>query len=225
MEGLKGQDVVAIQRQKKRTEDPKEFKDSGVFILSFNTTQIPQYIYAGYRRLKVSSYIPNPLRCLKCLQYGHLVKDCVNDELCAKCAGKRHDGVPCVLGITCINCIRANRPATEVSHSATSRDCPIFLEEFEIQRIKTTERVSMVEARKRFKVRPRPISLTGTFADAVQKKPCGCACSCNKSTTTRNLTTPRNTYNPGPSGLKPTPLSSTFSQPIKEQNTKQHTNQ
>ena len=85
LDGLKEQRVVSVYRQKQRGNQG-ELEDSGVFILTFDTTILPSFVYAGYARIKVTPYIPNPMRCGTCLQYGHTKKHCKsNQRICAKC--------------------------------------------------------------------------------------------------------------------------------------------
>lgn len=49
LEGLKGQRVVDVYRQTKRKKGvTNQYEDSEVYILSFDDTILPQYVYAGY---------------------------------------------------------------------------------------------------------------------------------------------------------------------------------
>jgi len=40
-------------------------------VLTFASPQPPKHITAGYLRVPVEPYIPNPLRCFNCQKYGH----------------------------------------------------------------------------------------------------------------------------------------------------------
>lgn len=52
-------------------------RQTNTFILTFNWTEPPKYIMVGsYELIKVDIYIPNPLRCFKCQQFGHGQRNC-----------------------------------------------------------------------------------------------------------------------------------------------------
>lgn len=178
LEGLREQNVVEIYRQKKKNEKG-ELQDSGVFILTFNSTTLPNFIYAGYARIKVNTYIPNPMRCVICLEYGHTSKNCkTKQRICASCGENSHDG-GCSKPQQCINCIRA-KTTTDVNHSALSRSCPVFKKEFEIQKIRTINNVSLKEAQKMYLA--HPTQLSRTYAETARPKSCKCKCTCGNLT-------------------------------------------
>jgi len=54
-------------------------------ILTFASPQLPKHITAGYMRVPVDPYIPNPLRCFNCQKYGHSSRACKNPAACMKC--------------------------------------------------------------------------------------------------------------------------------------------
>ncbi|XP_055924733.1 uncharacterized protein LOC129956811 [Argiope bruennichi] len=45
-------------------------------ILTFTSSKLPDHIKAGYMRLAVRPYVPNPLRCFKCQRFGHSKSSC-----------------------------------------------------------------------------------------------------------------------------------------------------
>lgn len=119
-------------------------KPNGLFILTFNSTSIPQYIKIGYTAIEVRTYIPNPLRCMICQAFGHSKNNCTTGNvLCGICS----EELPHEICETkkCLNCKGA--------HESFSRKCPVYIEEAEIMRIKTIEKVSFSEARRRVKVK------------------------------------------------------------------------
>ena len=128
-------------------------------ILTFNSSVLPKEIKAGYLNVKVDQYIPNPLRCFQCFRFGHPKERCKRTAICAKCGSEDHtDDRQCTKEAKCVNC--------SGDHSAFSKDCPKWLEEKAIQKLKTTENISFSEARQRITPTPKP----GTsFASAVKK--------------------------------------------------------
>ena len=73
----------------------------------------------GLYNVKVSPYVPNPIRCFKCSEEDHEGFDCNNHPKCSNC------GQP---------------------HMASSKDCQYFLKEKEIQKVKSEKNISYHKA-------------------------------------------------------------------------------
>ena len=122
-------------------------RDSGViktntYLITFSCASLPREIKAGYCNIRVEVFIPNPLRCYKCQRYGHGVSRCTNGHICHRCGSDEHEGFDCQEAPHCHNC--------KGSHMASSKECPIWIREAEICKIKTTKNISFPEARKLF---------------------------------------------------------------------------
>ena len=63
-------------------------RPTNTFILIFNTPTAPPHINIGYLRVKVDTYVPNPLRCFNCQKFGHGNKFCRSETVCCRCSGK-----------------------------------------------------------------------------------------------------------------------------------------
>lgn len=144
-EELKPQNVGKVEKiMKKNTEGNLE--ETGLIILTFNSTSLPSEVAIGYERVRIRTYIPLPLRCKTCLRYGHIAKVCQNVKLCPYCSQEFHLGESeelCTLNKNCINCKEEN---LDFNHSSIDKKCPIFLKEKEIQAIITQEKVSKKKA-------------------------------------------------------------------------------
>lgn len=141
-EELKDQGVCDVYIMNKMYNNIR--RPNGLYILTFNTTSTPQYIKIGYSAIEVRTYIPNPLRCMNCQLFGHSKNNCTSDKaLCGICSDELPHNV-CEIK-KCLNC--------KGEHESFSRKCPVYMEEAEIMRIKTLERISFSEARRRVKVR------------------------------------------------------------------------
>lgn len=157
VEGLADQGVCDARKIYFNREGKKI--PSSTVILTFERSILPKNIMAGYLNLKVDVFIPNPLRCFKCFRYGHPVDKCKRQAICAKCSKEDHtNDRECQNEAHCINC--------SGNHSAFSKDCPKWLEEKEIQRVRVTENLSFPEARQRVRPAPAP----GTSYSSVVKK-------------------------------------------------------
>ena len=103
----------------------------------------------AYFRVNVEVYIPNPLRCRNCQNYGHHEDKCSKDPICSKCGQTaEHQKSRCKNEIHCVNCGE--------KLSADSKECRIWHKEKEILRIKFIRNISFVEARKLVEA-PSPI--------------------------------------------------------------------
>jgi len=112
-------------------------RKTNTFILTFNTDTAPAHLNVGYLCVKVDRYIPNPLRCFKCQKFGHSSRLCRNDAVCHRCGGK-HTEEYCNNAAKCTNC--------SGPHGASTRECPVWLREKEVQRVKA-ENISFPQAR------------------------------------------------------------------------------
>jgi len=112
-------------------------RKTNTFIFTFNTAAALAHINVGYLRIKVDRYIPNPLRCFKCQTFGHSSRFCRNEAVCHRCGGK-HTEENCNNAAKCTNC--------SGPHGASSRVCPVWLREKEVQRVKA-ENISFPQAR------------------------------------------------------------------------------
>ena len=111
------------------------------YILTFGKTDLPSAIKVGYMNVKVNPYIPNPLRCYKCQDYGHGSDKCTHKERCSRC-GQGHSRQNCTVDEPhCVHC--------SLNHETSDRECNRYKQEKQIQRIKVMEKLSFPEARKR----------------------------------------------------------------------------
>ena len=110
-------------------------------VLTFNFPKPPADIKVGFELCPIQLYIPHPLRCFKCQQFGHHQEGCKRERVCGRCGqSTEHPDSSCTYPIKCANC--------GGNHTAYSRDCPRWKTEKEIQRIRTERKISFPEARK-----------------------------------------------------------------------------
>ena len=109
-------------------------------ILTFNRPTPPATLKVGFERCTVQPYVPSPLRCFKCQQFGHHQDNCSKAKVCAKCAQPDHQDTACTSAMKCVNC--------NGEHTAYSKNCPRWITEKEIQRVRTERKISFPEARK-----------------------------------------------------------------------------
>ena len=110
---------------------------------------MPDHVYLGWKRFRVSLYVPPPLRCYNCQKFGHKAIHCRSKTKCPTCSGNHSHGECVAQGkieerrVICPNC-RGNHPAYH-------RDCSFFQEAKSIKTIQVTKQVSYAEAAKAFR--------------------------------------------------------------------------
>ena len=88
-DGLKSQGVTDVKRISVRRNG--ETRTTNTNILTFSSLDLPHSVKIGYISAKVNLYIPNPMRCFKCQQYGHHISRCPRGPICAKCGTDEED--------------------------------------------------------------------------------------------------------------------------------------
>ena len=138
---------------------------TGTFIVTFSSPILPNAISVGYLKVKVQLYIPNPIRCFKCQRYGHFKSSCTHNEVCAKCGQTGHESEQCNNTPICVNC--------SGKHTANAKDCPKWLEEKAIQKLKYKKNISYPETKKLYiPVQPQPgVSTYASTVATTKAKP------------------------------------------------------
>ena len=142
-------------------KDGKEIKTNTYFI-TFSMSTPPEKLRIGYYYfVEVKRYIPNPLRCFQCQEFGHSRKYCKKQLKCWKCGCEGHDGSDCHSEtLCCVNC--------KGEHFSSSKSCPVWTLEKEIQRIKTEKSLPYGEARRLVTASSSPSSAPTSYANAVR---------------------------------------------------------
>jgi hypothetical protein len=134
---LRDQKVIKIDRMKKM--DNGTLKETGTFILTFNTTTLPAKVLIAWETLQVRQYYDRPMQCKNCFGLGHTKKRCTKSSRCSKCGQENHQANTCNQQMKCVNC--------EQPHISTSRDCYQIQRETSIIKTATDLKISFKEAR------------------------------------------------------------------------------
>ncbi|GBN02546.1 hypothetical protein AVEN_89514-1 [Araneus ventricosus] len=203
-EELKSQGVIHVRRITIRTDG--QLLNTKHLILTFDSNKLPEHIKAGYMRLSVRTYIPNPLRCFKCQRFGHSKTSCRGTLTCARCAEVGHESTDCTRTEKCVNC--------KGEHTSFSRNCIAWKREKEIISIKIKKQISYPEARKLVNSQtPTPgnsyvsVAKKSFSAPSVQKNPVASAVSFPKPSDSTTKASPAITNLPIPSSPSVAPVS------------------
>ena len=119
LEELRDQGVQRVRRLQRR-ENGGAVK-SNTFVLSFFQSELAEKVRVTWRSIRVRPYIPNPVRCYRCQEYGHVQSSCGRSERCARCSATGHKSSSC----------DAPKPRCTCGgeHEAWSRKCPKLAKE------------------------------------------------------------------------------------------------
>lgn len=138
LEELSSQHVSDVYKVSVMRDGRRNYTNT--IFLTFNRPSLPDHVQIGFLHIKVSPYIPNPMRCFQCQRFGHFVKNCRRKPACCNCGSEDHQESECQEPPKCLNC--------KQNHAASSKECPIWKQEKEIQRLKSVNNISYPEAKK-----------------------------------------------------------------------------
>ena len=140
-----------------------------------------EYVRLGWKRHRVSPYIPEPVRCFKCQRYGHIASNCSSRE-----AEMPHLRWPAsIRGVYESKDHRTEKkavcPNCRGPHPASYQGCPAFKQAKVIRKIQANEGISYADAVKKHKaaanhptnqptdVHTRPADVTGNPQSATDQ--------------------------------------------------------
>ena len=148
--------VVGAKRFTRRVDGKTE--PTPTVLLTFDMPSCPSHIKLDYVTYNIKKYIPNPLLCFHCGQFGHPELRCKNPKRCLTCGEAAHEG----------DCSRKCLSCGDKGHSCRSRDCPRWQKEKEICKLKVEFEISYAEARRKYEASYQP-PLLQSYAEVVRK--------------------------------------------------------
>lgn len=139
---LKEQGVVDIRRFKKAGQP------TNTMTVTVRGTCAPAAIFFGFERCEAKEFVPAPMQCYRCYEYGHTKLHCKAEaEVCRNCSQtheivKEEGKTVCPHPARCLHCNGGHSPSTRV--------CEKYREEEEILRIRNSTGKSPREARQYF---------------------------------------------------------------------------
>ena len=168
LEELRESKVVDVRRFMRKVDGV--LVPTPTLLLTFDGLQLPDSLDVAWFTLRVRQYVPSPRRCFYCQAYGHVGRTCRRKlselpPICGKCGTAGHEGSPCTSPVSCFHC--------QGAHPAGSADCVKFKFEKEVLTIRTRERVSFHEAKRRAQsnfVRPG-VSFASALSGLPKRRP------------------------------------------------------
>ena len=135
---------------------------------------LPEFVRIGWRRHRVSVYIPPPTRCYKCQRFGHIATNCGAKKICPICSGS-HPYVECQIKDNHRTDNKASCPNCKGLHPASYQGCPAYKQAKILKKIQTNEGISYAAAVKKHKAdqlaTKEQISGNSNRADDTNPKP------------------------------------------------------
>lgn len=143
-EELKDQGITNVRKFTKIVNGTKT--DTASMVLTIKGTVLPTHIYFGFQRCEARPYIPSPMLCYNCFEYGHSKGKCGKGTACQNCsmthpAEKDSEGrpSPCSKPAFCKNC--------QGNHNPSNKKCPRYVEEAEIAKVRAERNITFGEAK------------------------------------------------------------------------------
>ena len=147
---------TSIKEKPKRDENDKVVREdnkivfvpSHTAILSFEREALPKFVVLFGLSVPVYPYYPDPIQCKQCFDYGHTTKKCLSKiKLCGWCSQLQHveRGEKCGNEAKCKHC---SEDGGENKHSNFNKECPKYVREEKIAKLKETNKLNYWEAAK-----------------------------------------------------------------------------
>jgi hypothetical protein len=145
---LKQQNVSNCVRLTYFDKEKKERQPSNTVKLYFNVPELPIRISLGFRMYKTKLFIPRPIQCFNCQQFGHMQSDCSKPRVCFKC-GQQHENKQCTVDKPkCANC--------KGEHPSSSKTCPKKIEKLLVMKKVLVDKCTPQQARVEIKTQLKP---------------------------------------------------------------------
>ena len=105
----------------------------------FRIPQMPTSVCIGFLKYRVKLFVPKPIQCYNCQQFGHVATNCKREKACVKCS-LRHEGQCNSDTAVCVNC--------KGPHQSNSKDCPKRVEKQKALKKSKELKISVGEATK-----------------------------------------------------------------------------
>lgn len=146
LDNLREQGVREIRRIM-RNGAPREDKiRTPTIILTIDGTILPKNIDFGWIRCRTRPYYPSPMLCYRCYTFGHTKAQCQKSvPTCGRCSQEHQidPAQPCTAPPFCSNC-------KVDDHQVSSRKCPVYKKEEDIQRIRVDQGITYPAARRAY---------------------------------------------------------------------------
>jgi hypothetical protein len=152
--------VIKVDTIKSKDKEGK-LTENGLHILTFESRTPKEEIKIGYMKYEIRTWYPGPMKCIKCMQFGHSRARCNSMvEICRICSKTKHEG-NCEQ--KCLQCF-----PPENKHMNFDSKCPTMIHEKVICKLKIDKNISFVAARKEMQENKKQ-TYTSTLTNSLNR--------------------------------------------------------
>ena len=145
--------------------------------ITFQSQDLPEYVYLFHQRFKVRPFFEEPWRCFNCQGFGHSASECKSKPRCVVCSGQHiYENCPSRnlsenekknFPVKCANCTG--------EHTASYGGCPNMKFAQKVQNVRTLSRLSYRDAIKEVqKTQPvtrkvQPVQHTPVYSNSAKE--------------------------------------------------------
>ena len=121
---MRDKGIVGARHHLRTNYKTLQRENSNSIVLTFDNPILPSEVKTAFELCKVDIFIPEPIRCNICNEFGHLKFNCTKAPKCGKCSStdKNHDSKICKPSDSDYCCPNCNE-----AHPAWSRKCSKYL--------------------------------------------------------------------------------------------------
>ncbi|GBM03248.1 hypothetical protein AVEN_142541-1 [Araneus ventricosus] len=132
-------DQCVIQVKDINIKNGTDFHSIMHVILTFNKTELPKSIKAGYLPCRVRPQVQTPIGCYQCHRFSHSKFACCGSQVSSRCEST---------GILFLTVNQSQNVQNSQPHEENSQHCPTWQQENRIQKLRATKTITYAKAGK-----------------------------------------------------------------------------
>ena len=113
---------------------------TSMFKIALEGNSLPDYVYVGFERYRVSTYVDKPWQCFRCQRFGHSAAHCTSPPRCVACGGA-HSVKDCDTSNQVVKCANCNG-----NHTASYGGCSFMKDARKVEAVRATQKLSYRDA-------------------------------------------------------------------------------
>lgn len=133
--------IIEVQKMQRWNNNEKKLEDMNKLLVTVRANTLPDEMKIWDINLNYDYFIPKPMFCKNCLNYGHTKNHCKGKTRCPNCSDTEHNG-ECIIKIKCMHC--------KNNHKTGFFKCPERKKQFDIKKIMTKQKITYYQAKQQW---------------------------------------------------------------------------